>query len=316
MTSVWINIAKPQEGQYSFRLIKNMPFGNWSWFKDSGNRVGVSLEIQKSVLKTDFKPSKYFAVSIVPVEGIGNVLTVVCQDVEFYEIFEVLCKDLVESSRDANSLQEAVVLLKSRLILWTELFKGLKGVTRQEVYGLAAELSFLKIWLEKQVNKNLDIWVGPNGKSQDFISMTGANAVEIKASSNDLNSVRISSLEQLDFEGDLILAVFPISSAKDDSVAPLNLGTLVSSIESMLPSNQIDIFKRKLAMIGLSLNDDVNAIHFIVGEPEYFDVRAGFPRIIKTIISSEIFNCSYDIALTTLSEFATTQALTISRLSK
>jgi hypothetical protein len=227
-----------------------------------------------------------------------------------------LCKDLVESSGQAPTLQEAVVLLKSRLILWTELFKGLKGVTRQQVYGLAAELSFLKIWLENQTNRNLDIWVGPNGSSQDFIGITGVNAVEVKASSNDLNSVRISSLEQLDFAGNLVLAVFPISSATDDSKDPLNLAYLVESIESMLPENQIEAFRRKLAMIGLSLNDEVNAIHFLVGEPQFFDVIAGFPRIIKSTISSEIFNCSYDISLLSLSEFATNQFNTISRLAK
>lgn len=316
MTSVWTNIAKPSDGLYSFRLIKNMPFGNWSWFKDSENRVGISLEIQKTSLKTDFKPNKYFAVSILKLDGIGNVLTVVCQDLEFYEIFEVLCKDLVESSGQAPTLQEAVLLLKSRLILWTELFKGLKGVTRQQVYGLAAELSFLKIWLENQTNRNLDVWVGPNGSSQDFISITGVNAVEVKASSNDLNSVRISSLEQLDFAGNLVLAVFPISSTKEDSKDPLNLENLVESIESMLPENQIEAFRRKLAMIGLSLNDEVNAIHFLVGEPQFFDVTAGFPRIIKSTISSEIFNCSYDISLLSLSEFTTNQSNTISRLVK
>ncbi len=316
MTSIWTDIVKPKEGQYSFRLIKNMPFGNWSWFKDSDGRVGISLEIHKAELKTEFKPSKYFSVSIIPLDGIGNVLTVVCQDVEFYDVFEVLCNDLVDASKQAVSLQEVVVLLKSRLILWADMFKGLKGVTRQEVYGLAAELSFLKIWLESQANKNLDVWVGPNGKSQDFISMTGANAVEVKASSNDLTSVRISSLEQLDFEGDLILAIFPIRSANDDSVSPLNLSALVTSIESMLPTNQIDIFRKKMAMIGLSLNHDVNAIHFVIGEPEYFDVRAGFPRIIKASVSSEIFNCSYDISLVSLAEFASTQADAINRLVK
>jgi hypothetical protein len=316
MTSVWDAVSKPGNGQYSFRLIKNMPFGNWSWFKDSENRVGISLEMQKLTINTEFKPNKYFVVSILPVEGMGNVLNVVCQDLEFYTIFEVLCRDLVEASGLAKSLQEAVALLKSRLVLWAELFKGLKGVTRQEIYGLAAELSFLRIWLENQSNKNLDIWVGPNGKSQDFISITGANAVEIKASSNDLSIVRIASLEQLDFAGDLILAVFPISSAKENSVDPINLQTLADSIEGILPSNQIDSFRRKLAMLGVIFNEDVNVIRFTIGEPQYFDVRTGFPRIIKTTISSEIFNCSYDISLGSLSEFATNQTNAISRLSK
>lgn len=316
MTSVWSAITRPNEGQYSFRLIKKMPFGNWSWFKDSENKVGISLEIQKSTLKIEFKPSKYFAVSILPVEGIGNVLTVVCQDLEFYEIFEVLCKDLVESSQIATTLQEAVALLKTRLILWTALFKGLKGVTRQEVYGLAAELSFLKIWLENQGNKNLNVWVGPNGRSQDFISISGTNAVEIKASSNDLSSARISSLEQLDFEGDLILAVFPVSAADENSIDPINLQMLAASIESLLPLNQIDDFRRKLLMLGINFTEEVNAIRFNIGEPFYFDVCSGFPRITKNTISSEIFNCSYDISLLSLSEFSSNQATAISRLSK
>jgi len=316
MTTVWSGINRPQIGHYSFRLIKAMPFGNWSWFKDSENKVGISLEIQSATLEGTFKPSKYFDISVLSVGGMGNVLTVVCQDKEFYEIFEVLCKDLVNSSMEAKTLSETVSLLKSRLILWTELLRGMKGVTRQEIYGLAAELSFLKIWLLNQENKNLDIWVGPNGKSQDFISISGSNAVEIKASSNDLSSVKISSLEQLDFEGNLILAVFPISAAGDDATDPINLGMLVSSIESMLPENQVESFRRKLAMIGISPNDDINLIHFVIGEPHFFDIRSGFPRIIKTIISSEIFNCSYDISLVSLTEFATTQTISIDRLAK
>jgi hypothetical protein len=171
-------------------------------------------------------------------------------------------------------------------------------------------------FFSNQTNRNIDIWVGPNGKAQDFISITGINAVEVKASSNDLNSVRISSLEQLDFAGDLVLTVFPVSSAKEDSNDPLNLSSLVKSIESMLPENQIGAFRRKLAMIGLYLNDDVNAFNFVVGDPQYFDVRAGFPRILKSSISSEIFNCSYDISLVSLAEFATNQASTIARLAK
>ena len=316
MKLIWDGINLPKSGEYAFRLIKDMPFGNWSWFKDSSGRVGISLEIHSAALESNFKSSKYFDVSVLDIKDIGNVLIVVCQDKEFYEVFEVFCKDLVAASINAIDLGEAISLLRSRLVLWADLLRGLKGLTRQEVYGLAAELSFLKIWLLSQENMNLDIWVGPNGKSQDFISISGSNAVEIKASSNDLSSVKISSLEQLDFSGDLILAVFPITSAKDDALEPLNLERLIASIESILPPNQIDSFKRKLAMIGVSLNDEINAIHFEIGEPQYFDVRSGFPRIIKTSISSEIFNCSYDISLISLAEFSTNETNTISRLAK
>jgi hypothetical protein len=267
-------------------------------------------------IDSKFKPSKYFLISTLNLGGMGNILAVVCQDKEFYEIFEVLCRDLVTASNEATSLNEATALLESRLVLWTELFRGLKGASRQEVYGLAAELSFLKIWLECQEGKNLDIWVGPNGKSQDFISISGLNAVEIKASSNDLVSVKISSIDQLDFEGDLLLAVFPISTASNESFNSINLEILISSIEDKLPLNQIDIFKRKLAMTGISHSKGANDFYFTVGSPKYFEIRPGFPRIIRANISSEILNCSYDISLTSLSEFAISQNNAISRLFK
>jgi len=313
---VWDEIIRPKDGQYAFRLIKDMPYGNWSWFKDSENRVGISLEIRSATIDSKFKPSKYFLISTLNLGGMGNILTVVCQDKEFYEVFEVLCRDLVAASNEATSLNEAIALLESRLVLWTELLRSLKGATRQEIYGLAAELSFLKIWLERQENKNVDIWVGPNGKSQDFMSISGLNAVEIKASSENLDSIKISSMEQLDFEGDLILAVFPISTITDQSLNPINLEILILLIESKIPSSQIDIFKRKLAMTGIPQNKGANDFYFTVGEPIYFEIRPGFPRIIRANISSEIFNCSYGLSLTSLSEFATGQSNVISRLSK
>jgi hypothetical protein len=130
MITVWSAINLPQKGQYSFRLIKALPFGNWSWFKDSENRVGISLEIKNKAFESSFRPTKYFTVSVLSVDGIGNALTVVCQDKEFYEIFEVLCKDLVSSSINSKTLSEAVSLLKSRLVSWSELFRGMRGITR------------------------------------------------------------------------------------------------------------------------------------------------------------------------------------------
>lgn len=313
---VWDEITCPADGQYAFRLIKNMPYGNWSWFKDSENRVGISLEMHSASTDANFKPSKYFLISTLNLGGMGNILTVVCQDKEFYEVFEVLCRDLVNASNEAAVLDDAIALLEARLVLWTELLRGLKGATRQEVYGLAAELSFLNIWLDCQESKNIDIWVGPNGKSQDFISISALNAVEIKASSNDLVSVKISSMDQLDFQGDLMLGVFPVSAANDQSMSPINLELLISLIEGKLPSNQIDIFKRKLAMTGVPFNKGANDFYFTVGEAKYFEIRPGFPRIIRANISSEIFNCSYDISLRSLSGFATSQITAISRLSK
>lgn len=299
--SVWDSISLPEPGQFSLRLIRSMTYGNWSWIKEFNASVGIALELQKEYDASSLVNSKYFSIKNREVPEFGHVLTVICQDKEFYDIFEVLCADLVDASSDANSQVEAISLLKLRLQTWTQLFKSFKGMGRREVYGLAAELSFLLDWIS--IGQSINDWTGPNGSSQDFISKRNNKAVEIKATSSDLTAVRISSLEQLDFDGDLYLCVYPINACEPSSPDVKTISSLVKNIKAILNKVNVECFEKKLLLVGYASDGDLDDYTFEIGKPIHYEVSNGFPRLIKANIAIEISNCHYDINLNRCNNF-------------
>lgn len=299
--SVWDSISIPEPGQFSLRLIKSMTYGNWSWIKESDATVGIALELQKEYDTSSLVSSKYFSIKNRDVPGFGHVLTVICQDKEFYDIFEVLCADLVDVSSDAGGQLEAISLLKLRLQTWTQLFKSYKGMGRREAYGLAAELSFLIDW--SNMGQSINDWTGPNGSSQDFISKTINKAVEIKATSSDLTAVRISSLEQLDFDGDLYLCVYPINACEPSSLNVKTISSLVKNVKANLNEVDLACFEKKLLLVGYAAAGDLDDYTFEIGKPIHYEVSNGFPRLIKANIAIEISNCHYDINLNRCNNF-------------
>jgi hypothetical protein len=299
--SVWDSISLPEPGHFSLRLIRSMTYGNWSWIKEFDASVGIALELQNEYDASSLVNSKYFSIKNRDFPGLGHVLTVICQDKEFYDIFEVLCADLVDASSDANGQVEAISMLKLRLQTWTQLFKSFKGMGRREVYGLAAELSFLLDWIG--VGQSINDWTGPNGSSQDFISKRINKAVEIKATSSDLTAVRISSLEQLDFDGDLYLSVYPINACEPSSPDVKTISSLVKNVKAILNEDDLECFEKKLLLVGYSTDGDLDDYTFEIGNPIYYQVSNGFPRLIKANIAIEISNCHYDINLNRCNNF-------------
>lgn len=299
--SIWESISIPEPGKFSLRLIKAMKYGNWSWVKESDGNVGISLELEKEYDVRSLVSSKYFSIKNKNIHGLGHILTVICQDKEFYEIFEVLCQDLVDSSAAAEGQLEAISLLKVRLNSWTQLFKSFKGMGKKEVYGLAAEISFLSHWIS--LGQDLKCWTGPEGSPQDFINEKIKKAVEIKATSSDFTAVRISSLEQLDFNGTLHLCVFPITACDSSSHNAKTITSLVRNLQSNLDETSLAIFRKKLMLSGYSEDNDLDGYTFEIGEPLFYKVGMGFPRLIKANIAIEISNCSYDINLNKCTNF-------------
>ncbi len=299
--SIWESISIPEPGKFSLRLIKAMKYGNWSWVKESDGNVGISLELEKEYDVRSLVSSKYFSIKNKNIPGLGHILTVICQDKEFHEIFEVLCQDLVDSSAAAEGQLEAISLLKVRLNSWTQLFKSFKGMGKKEVYGLAAEISFLSHWIK--LGQDLKCWTGPEGSPQDFINEKIKKAVEIKATSSDFTAVRISSLEQLDFNGTLHLCVFPITACDSSSHNAKTISSLVRNLQSKLDETSIAIFRKKLMLSGYSEDNDLDGYTFEIGEPLFYKVGMGFPRLIKANIAIEISNCSYDINLNKCTNF-------------
>jgi len=300
---IWDEFSQPEKGQLFLKLAKTTSYGNWSWAKNSEGKVGIALELSKDIISSDIATSKYFEINTKSIPLIGNVLTVFCTSTEFYEIFEVLCMDLIKSALHAHTENEAVSILSSRIHIWSKLFsKGFKGLSIQQVLGLAAELSFLKTWLAHPISGNVMSWSGPLGAPQDFIDPVKNIAFEVKAAGRLSSTINISSLDQLDFGGELYLVVFPVVSAKIDDPIKTNLDHLVLEIKELLAGMNIPEFLNLLSQAGY-VSDLYKDIKFTAGDPSFYRIDPEFPKITRVSVPQEIISARYEIDLVQCEKF-------------
>ncbi|QWE11178.1 PD-(D/E)XK motif protein [Polynucleobacter sp. es-EL-1] len=299
---IWEGLTTPEKGTFSLRMEHQASYGNWSWLKTADSGVGIVLEFHGGVDISNIASTKYFEVEVKNVPHIGNLLTIVCRDAEFFGIFEVLCRDLIVAAISAQDLPEAVRLIGDRIAAWTKLFaRGYKGLRKNEVYGLAAELSFLKKWLSADFLERVDGWSASKGSSQDFISNNKGKAVEIKARSTSQNVVKISSLEQLDSGTPLFLGVYPVAQIKEGEFFE-TLDSLVCDVANNLGQQDLLMFNQLLLLAGY-IKGEYEGYRMKIGLPEFYEISAGFPRVIRSSIPSEIISCRYELNLDKCSNY-------------
>jgi hypothetical protein len=300
---IWDDMTLPNRNQIFLKLAHTTSYGNWSWAKDSDGRAGIALEV---IGKADLgiaSQSKYFEVTTKNIPLIGNVLTVFCTSSEFFEIFYVLCNDLLSYSIKASTIKEALTLLSNRLDIWSKLFsKGFKGLSIDQIRGLIAELLILKKILIKNKFANINIWTGPLGTAQDFTNKTSNVAVEVKAVSKEKSLVKISSIDQLEYSGNLFLVTIPVISAKINDNEKLNIDLIVKEIKEIIG----DRFNNELNTLLLNsgyIEDLYRDYYFVVDQPICYEVVANFPKITRSMVPIEIHAAKYELNLEFCSGF-------------
>lgn len=304
--TVWSTMDKPSGNSITMRLAEKTQHATWSWVKQSDGKVGLAIQVLYADISAPEIPiSKHFEVREKVYENCPPMLTLICVNYEFFEIFEVLCQDLIDYSKNLRTVEQLLLGIKNRILIWYELFKkDFKGLTKKQVIGLAAELMFLKLWLSK-FKENIGTWVGPEDGPQDFIAQNRSFAIETKATSWALADIKISSLFQLDFSDRLYIAVFPGRLVDSDDPAAMNLDEIIDSIRKDLDPAKVLTLETKLLLSGYVANK-FNDIYFELGTPVFYKVVDGFPSLTKANVPSSIVDCKYSVSLADLEVFKVT----------
>lgn len=301
--SIWDELYLPIADALAMRLAYKNEYAIWSWIRQSDSKVGISIEMDGNVFITSELPiSKYFEVSIKHYAGLSPMLVIVCLNSEFFDIFEVLCKDLIVFSKKFSSKAQIINAVKSRIAIWHELFKkDFRGLSKKEILGLAAELCFLKSWVNK-LNESILGWEGPEGKPQDFVSSSNRLGVEVKVTTWTPSTIKISSLYQLDFVGTLYIAVYPIKVTTSDQPNAMNLRHLIEDVLTECPAINESIFESRLLVAGY-IEDICNSVYFEIDKPQYYYVCDEFPKLIKSNVHDVFDSCIYELKLNKLTDF-------------
>ncbi|WP_197479936.1 PD-(D/E)XK motif protein [Paenibacillus swuensis] len=219
------------------------------------------------------------------------------------EVYELLCIDLIEYSRNINSNQDGLEKVLYRYKQWLNLLKATPSgiMDGSKLKGLFGEL----LYLDKQINningalESIQAWMGPEGADQDFFYSTGW--AEVKATTVSSNQVSISSIEQLDnlLPGKLI--VYRIDETAPNAKDALTINHLVQNILNKLCLDSSDTFKDKLLKAGYVYNPGYNAIWYKFNNiPDEYDVVNGFPKITRASLPVHITEASYKLDLASI----------------
>ncbi|HHQ6722835.1 TPA: PD-(D/E)XK motif protein [Serratia fonticola] len=235
-----------------------------------------------------------------------NYLTLRLIDRALTDLFSVICSDLAEASSAAENASSAIQIFVNRLNRWAELLRRrrTRELSFKERLGLLGELSML-VWTidECGIDAPLAVrgWRGPDGDTNDI----GLNNVriEVKAQlSTQRQSLKISSLDQLDWDSRNLFIAVNRFSPSDDGVS---LSSLSLAVSSKLSTNSHGFmeFQRKLIVAGY--DPDAGYIHdaFKLEELSVYSVLEGFPRLIPNNVPLGITKVRYEIACETIKDF-------------
>ena len=224
---------------------------------------------------------------------------------ELLEYFCTFCQDLLDSVKVTNDDEMAYHTLRSRYYSWRQLFRPDKvRLTEAEIMGLIGELLFLKDNMipERGIDVALDSWMGPEKTHKDFSDQQ--DWFEIKTISFGKDSVRISSIEQLDSDIDGTLVVYELEKMSP-SFEGIRLNQLVDGIIALLVNtHQREIFMAKLQLFGFDFSNENGNLVFALKNMYKYRVDIGhFPRLHRSLLPNAITRAQYELLLTEIEQF-------------
>ena len=273
-------IGKDDEGRYSFEY--------------RGNFYPVKLIGSKPLVVNQYKNNDK-----------TNTLRFSLEHNELIGCFSVFCEDLleaIESELDNNSIYKT---MSDRYQSWKKLFKPNRTMlSENEIMGLLGEILFLKDIAIPQwgVDDAIEGWTGLEKTHKDF--SLGNRWYEIKSISAGKETVRISSIEQLDSDVDGILYVYSFEKMSP-SFNGLKLNTIVRELISGLNLMQKDSLLNKLESYGYNFDPSFDNYVYVVTNETPYVVGGNFPRLKKSELPSSISKVQYDIVISKIIQFKT-----------
>lgn len=256
-----------------------------------------------------YKPVRITSSDVIAVEQYkqGDLLTLrfSLENSDLLEYFCTFCQDLMDSVRVTSDDEAAYQTLRSRYYSWRQLFRPDNArMTEAEIMGLIGELLFLKDYMipERGIDVALESWMGPEKTHKDFSDQQ--DWFEIKTISFGKESVRISSVEQLDSDLDGTLVIYELEKMSP-SFDGIKLNQLANNIIASLQSASLrEVFIDKLQLFGFDFSNEYDNLVFALrGEHKYKVDTNNFPRIHRDMLPDAIARVQYDLLLTEVEPF-------------
>lgn len=272
--------------------------------------VGLDDKGRKSIeLRYPFTYRKVTGTSAIEVnqykkEEYNTLRFSLCEE-EMSGLFYMFCDDLIEQTRDLGEEEKGYQAILNRFFQWKKMFVSSKKqfLTEPEIMGLIGEILFLRGNLSNRIGLSnaLRSWSGQELTRKDFSFEN--TWFESKAISRGAQSVKISSLEQLDSqnEGELVVhALEKMSTAYDG----ITLNKLILETKNMFLTNEEqDSFMSKVALQGYEYNNYYDDFVYEISSFTRYKVGKSFPKLVRDVLPKAICKAVYDLSLVDIIPF-------------
>lgn len=293
--------AKLEPGGTDARRVLTDGRFDFFWIVTSRREPGLLLQLPTSFESAATLPvMRNLHIAFLDV-GTKPALLLLLRDKDQTELFETLCRDIVEWAEKGLDVTDAVARMIRRTMRWHHLLRGGRSdkLSPEEQRGLIGELHFLRVLMDLLGPLGaIQAWTGPAGSAKDF--EMGTVYVEVKARRGAAHPhVQISSEAQLSDVEDarLFLRILPV----DTVPAPngMTLSQYVNELELLFSQADLaamDLWEQALADTGFDHGHEYSDRNWIAGPVRTYEVTDGFPRI-ATPVPNGVSSVRYSIAI-------------------
>lgn len=224
---------------------------------------------------------------------------------ELIGCFSAFSEDLLESIENETDDSCIYKTMSSRYQAWRKLFKPTRtSLSENEIMGLIGELLFLRDYAIPHwgIDAALDSWTGLEKTHKDF--SIGNDWFEVKSVSTGKETVRISSIEQLDSDVPGILYIYSLEKMSP-SFNGVKLNAIVRGLLSSFNLVQKDNLINKLETYGYDFDPAFDNYVYVISDETAYNVINDFPRLVRTEVPLAISKVQYDIIITEIIPYKT-----------
>ena len=256
-----------------------------------------------------YKPIKISSSDVIAVEQYAGedllTLRFSLENNDLLEYFCTFCQDLFDSVKVITDDETAYHTLRSRYYSWRQLFRPDNArMAEAEIMGLIGELIFLKDYMipERGIDTAIQSWMGPEKTHKDFSDQK--DWFEIKTINFGKETVRISSIEQLDSDIDGYLVVYELEKMSP-SFDGIKINQLVNDIIALLTNTvQRETFMNKLQLYGFDFSNENDSNVYVLRTMHTYKVdNKTFPRMQRDMLPKAITKVQYELLLSELERF-------------
>lgn len=241
-----------------------------------------------------------------------NYIVLKLIDNSFYELFDDLIISMYNRIKELSHVDDYSKEFIQTFYKWSEFFNDKNSflLSSEIIKGLFGELFLLQFYIDNlqlPINDILTSWTGPFDKRHDFTF--DQKDIEVKTKIDSKLDITISSEYQLEKNLDKELELVVLSVIENEGYS---IQFLIKEIKNkiQLKSGDYTLFLKALNLKGIDLKNASLYNNFLfkpASQITYNCTSLSFPKIVKSNISKEISKVKYNLRISVLNNFITSE---------